>query len=759
MLENIYLAEELTSLSRRKSQVYEYKTVLKQLRDQYESEGWQVCKENKSTYRLMRGKRNSVLLEDRVWTLLYKMGFTHLSGDGGAKLLLAANNSDGPANQIDVVGVDSEVALAVECKTQLQPKKNTQFPSFLTRHSAIRQNFANSVHKQFKIDHKRIPVLALFTENFILSDNDIERAKCDKIILFNENDLTYYEQLVNHLGPAAKYQFFADMLPGKPIHGLTVKIPAVRSKMGKYTCYNFTIAPEYLLKIAYVSHRLKGKASDVDTYQRMVKKSRLRSIREYISKDGIFPTNLVISFENKNHLDFNIGVQDDTLLKAKFGTLILRPTYRSAWIIDGQHRLFAYSGHNKAPKDHLNVLAFEGLPASVQAQLFIDINHEQKSVKRNLLHELYAELNWNAEDEGKRISAIISKSIQVLNEEKDSSFYDRIMLTDAVRTETRCISLECVFNVMNQPGFFIIKKGIEYGPLWAGDNEKTLKRSVFAIKSWFNFIREGCQDWWHLGSAEGGGLAMNDGVTVCFGMLKNVFNHLTEKKINLLSLSEKELAQSISKYGKSLGEYLGNLSAEDRQLFRVSGRGGQGQMVNRRKLEAALNKIYSDFEPKGLKEYLALQASDNNKKAYEIIEKMEKTLKGIILETLKYEYADDDSWWYQAVPQKIRKKILERIDEEHGGNREDYFDLIDFREIALKNWSLFQELLAYGKHGNKDARTEWIVKLNEMRKIVMHPAKERVIDWDQLKLLQSYSEWLIAQSRHDTTAEALNDSA
>ncbi len=78
------------------------------------------------------------------------------------------------------------------------------------------------------------------------------------------------------------------------------------------------------------------------------------------------------------------------------GWLDIRCAYKSAWIIDGQHRLFAYSGHVQAAKARLSVLAFEKLPSSTQAQLFVDINAEQKSVKQSLLQELYAGLHENA---------------------------------------------------------------------------------------------------------------------------------------------------------------------------------------------------------------------------------------------------------------------------------------------------------------------------------------------------------------------------
>ena len=58
--------------------------------------------------------------------------------------------------------------------------------------------------------------------------------------------------------------------------------------MGGHNCFTFSISPDYLLKVSYVSHRSKGKASDVNTYQRMLTKARLNKIRDYINDDGIF---------------------------------------------------------------------------------------------------------------------------------------------------------------------------------------------------------------------------------------------------------------------------------------------------------------------------------------------------------------------------------------------------------------------------------------------------------------------------------------
>ena len=469
--------------------------------------------------------------------LLYRMQFQFISAAGGAKLWLDPKSSEGPKTQLDVVGIEDELALAVECKSQEKYAKRSQFQEELAKLAQIRERFARAVNgAQFPSQHKRQVALLFFVSNVELTKNDRDRAVEANVHIFDERDLDYYEKLIGHVGPAAKYQFFADMLPGKSVPGLEIRVPCVRTKMGAFNSYSFPISPEYLLKISYVSHRSKGKASDVHSYQRMLSKTRLNRIRQYISDAGIFPTNIVVNIDKKR-LAFEKVKQENTKDEQEgsgiLGWLTIRPTYKSAWIIDGQHRLFAFSGHPRAKTGHLSVLAFEGLPPSKQAQLFIDINAKQKSVKQSLLQELFAELHWDADQASVRVQAIISKAIQVLDAEPDSPLYQSIQTADATKDFKRCISLTSVFNALERTGFYIVKEKkdqvVEYGPLWAVETEATLVRTTYVLKAWLNGIRQHCEDWWNRGSSEGGGLAMNDGVTACINVLRSVFAHIAPR--------------------------------------------------------------------------------------------------------------------------------------------------------------------------------------------------------------------------------------
>jgi DNA sulfur modification protein DndB len=660
MLDNIKPVEDLGSLARKKSRDYETKTVHTKLVEENTTDGWLEDKKNENSVRLKRPKAHNQFLEDRVWTLLYRMGFTHLSDHGGGVLTINPRDNESPTSQIDVVGIDHEIALAIECKSAQTLSRRTNFQDELGKHALIRGPFSTAVRRILEGEHKRQVVLAMFHANIILSDNDKARAKEANIVLFDEQDLAYYETLVGHLGAAAKYQFFADMLPGKEVPGLEICVPAIRFRMGDKHCYNFALTPDYLLKICYVSHRSKGKASDINAYQRMVSKSRLNKIKQHISAKGYFPTSIVVNLEVK-HLQFDqVHQEGETEESGLLGWLKIRPAYKSAWIIDGQHRLFGYSGHDRAKKAKLSVTAFAGLPPSQQARLFIEINSKQKKVPQILLQTLVAELNWDADDDEVRLGAIISKAIQELDANPESVFNQRIQTSEDSKDPKRCITITSLHGAIEKAAFHIARKKsghiLEYGPLWAGDNNKTLKRTNLIMNKWFGLIRNAAPDWWDKGSLPGGGLAMNDGVGAGVGVLKSVFQHLEKQGKKLIDRDVDDLFEFVKKYGEALAAYLGSLSEDERRKFRDL-RGAQGVGTRVRHGEKAIREKFPDFNPDGLDEFLEKEKAQTNSKAKEIIDRIEMTLQKAIITELKQEFGEDESgWWMDGIPKQVRPK-------------------------------------------------------------------------------------------------------
>ena len=97
------------------------------------------------------------------------------------------------------------------------------------------------------------------------------------------------------------------------------------------------------------------------------------------------------------------------------------------------------------------------------------------------------------------------------------------------------------------------------------------------------------------------------------------------------------------------------------------------------------------------------------------------------------------------MPKAIRLEVAKRQenDDNHRGAREAYFDLIDYRNIAQANWTIFQNLLGRGKKNeSKDKQTKWMSEVNEIRNQVAHASSGVMLRADSLSRLEDYEGWL-----------------
>lgn len=111
-------------------------------------------------------------------------------------------------------------------------------------------------------------------------------------------------------------------------------------------------------------------------------------------------------------------------------------------------------------------------------------------------------------------------------------------------------------------------------------------------------------------------------------------------------------------------------------------------------------KNFRSFLLPGLDEFIRSEKEQTNLKAKQVIDRIEVLLKQLVIEELEQEYStDENAWWQDGVPKSIRLEVAKRqeSDDNRRGAKDAYFDLIDYRAIALNNWTLFQNLLGYGK--------------------------------------------------------------
>jgi DNA sulfur modification protein DndB len=722
---NIKSTTELESLAKVKKSSFEETIVANRDISQYENEGWSILKRGPNRSRLRRQKNHAVMLEDRLWWLLFKMGFKFMSDEGGATVTTGGETP--VRNQIDVLAIDENICIVVECKSRLEPGRRSSAQDELAKLSTIvdttRRALATSEHGR-----KKVGAVYAFT-NASLSDEDEERAKQAKILVLNDTAISYYEKLVEHTGTAAKFQFLADLFPGQTLSSLAKKVPAVRTRVGNQTAYIFAIEPSHLLQIAYVSHRMRGDSSSFEAYQRMVNKKRLQEIQKFIDEDGVFPTNIVVNFDQdgrNSQVQFSRARQEENESDVvTTGWLELPKKYQSAWIIDGQHRLLAFSGHPRAESSTLCVTAFDGLSFEEQANMFIEINSKQKKVSSNLLHELMASLKRNSSNVRELIGALASSVVQKLNATPESPFYNRIKSSDDNASATKCMTFTTIAKPLGDKSDFYVtrwdgKAPVEYGPLWKTNFDDCVKRSFRVINGWFEEISDVCHDIWALGSSEGGFLATNNGVAPLLKVLESVLKHLGLQECG--RMSDIDLTEKIKPFARASGDFFKSLTPADlKAMRRLQGASGHGQVM--RQVQQYLSTVFTDFQPDGLAVWIENQDIGRAQEAKLKVDDIERRLHKVVVGTLKDTYFDTDEAWWLHVPLAIRTDVSARR-EVDGRKRplDGYFYLINYKDIVDSEWNLFSPTFnKLSSDQSKSGRTNWFVRLNEIRNKAAHP--------------------------------------
>jgi len=200
----------------------------------------------------------------------------------------------------------------------------------------------------------------------------------------DEDVVDYYLDLADHLGKAARFQLLGALFAGMKIPGLEPTVPAIEGRMGNHTYYSFAIEPERLLKMGYILHRNRANSNLMPTYQRLIKKTRLKRVSQFVESGGFFPNSIILNIESGRRRRLRFEPVGKSHGVARLGVLHLPQTYRAAYVIDGQHRLYGYADSARAGTDLIPVVAFVDMPRAEQVRVFMQINENQQAVPKNL---------------------------------------------------------------------------------------------------------------------------------------------------------------------------------------------------------------------------------------------------------------------------------------------------------------------------------------------------------------------------------------
>lgn len=579
-------------------------------------------------------------------------------------------------------------------------------------------------------------------------------------IHFDENDIKYYRDLSKHLGSSARYQLLGHLFSGQKITGMDNRVPAIRAKMGGKMYYSFSIEPEKLLKIGYILHR-NNPGVDIDlmpTYQRLIKKDRLKSIQNFIDGGGYFPNSIIINLDTKRKEPmFDLSDKRIDTTETRAGILHLPQVYRSAYIIDGQHRLYGYADSKYANTDTIPVIAFMDLPEKEQLQLFVDINENQKSVNKNLRLTLEDDLYWDSKDKNLQRQALRSRIARRLGEDKGSPLYNHILIGEETeKTSICCIAMKFITDALCASSFFTKygkSNSVTHGSFDRDDLDATFLTFYRFLNSCLNIMREALPEEWEKGIQNNGILTINIGIFAFIKVLNDIVEFLLHKGI-ITPTTDKvdDIVEKVRPYLSPLISFYKRVSPKEREeIKKKRGSGGQGHYWHI--LQQVVNTEFEEFTPSGLEDWIFANLHVYNDETLDMLQKIATYVRQDIKERLMDHYGEN--WFVQGLPKAVYDKVNKQANDYKYANSStglvkepwDFITLADCKSIITQsgNWAqLFESYYTHPRYGKskekKGNKTEW---LNYASKLFGQNFEEYSVSENEYGEIRTIHTWLI----------------
>lgn len=709
--------------------------------------GWVPFKEGKTRTRFQQPKSVQQQLADDVWCLMHRMGYRTLN-IGKFQVHYEPHGENVRTIELSVVAEDDETVVVVECRFR-EERGRKSFQKDIAETKRARIALQRELKRRHGATNKHKILWLYATRNVIWSSNDVEQASEAGIKIVTENEFQYFDSFIRHLGPAGRFQFLAEFFSGQDIPGLDdVRIPATQGVFGKKKFYSFVTTPRRLLKIAFVNHQALNHPDGHPAYQRMISASRITDIQKFIQEGGFFPTNILINFNKVCR--FDLLPKETTDHQTKFGWLYLPRQYKSAWIIDGQHRLYGYSHLSGKYLDQpIAVIAFELLPPNEEAGLFITINHEQKSVPKSILVALQADLKINSTVPKEKLGALASAVAKATSGDSASPFFQRFAVQGMLSVDAQSLTIPEVVNGLVRAGLLgrVIQGNHIPGPLSGATDKATILRAQKVVELYFHLVRDANPRRWDSGRE--GCISTNPGVRAHMLLLAECCNYQqTIQGQDPSLLTEEKLVQVVTELINPVLKFIREQDdAEIRLKFsRKFGEGGVREYFEN--LADLVCTQCPEFGTEQLRSNLALKKDQRRHTADADVIKISKDILDVVVTVLKREYGDgigstgDANYWGLGIESaNIKTSAYERqLQDKTPQPKEAYLGIIALKTIVRQksNWLHFQGLFNIplpGERG-KTYYLDWMDRFNEVRRIPAHPSGGRTYSEEDYELLK-----------------------
>jgi DGQHR domain-containing protein len=676
--------------------------------------------------KMRKAKSHDEVLENRIWCILYQLGYPVLNV--GRKFSIQIANQDGKivTKQVDVFAKDDETVIVVECKS-CEEIQTRDLRKDISEFATLRKPVSNEIRGHFGKDYKPKILWAFATWNVVWKPSDVVLAKENNIAVIKDREIRYLEEISRALREAGRYQFHAEFFKDQKIPELEGKVvPAICTKLGGHRVFIFTASPANLLKISFVNHRDLRDPGGTPAYQRLLKQGRLKKIGDFLNAGNFFPNSILMSFHKKVRFDISDRSYDKT---SQFGSLYLPNFYRSCWVIDGQHRLYGCA-FAETPPATLTVIAFEKIPGVLEANLFATINREQQRVQKRLLEELDGELKWDSPIVKEQLGAIASRAIDILNAETGGPFFDHLCPPGMPTTPIQNLHLPQVKAGVMQSGllgrYSKTTASLIPGACTGKTSEESLNRLVDLLTWYFQLLRQANPDRW--GQEKSGYLRNNFGVAGHIRLLGEICSFLeSETRQIAAELELKDLTKQIEVYLRPVFRYVKEATENAfAARFKVEF-GSGGAKTYFYELSRQVKEEFTGFNPSGLSDHVAEMSAEIVAEAEQRWKWINETVHDHVVSLLEENYGDN---FFQAAiaNREIKKKALEKMMDDPADQQkppEVYLDFIQLKTIIeqKENWPLFASTLSIQMPDENKGRAkylDWFDRINKIRRIFAH---------------------------------------
>lgn len=364
-------------------------------------------------------------LNKRVWTLFEKAGFE------------TKPNSSNPAEEVVTLYRDKRRPLDLSASVKDLGVKIIGQNTTASRLKASFTTYVNDFRELRRIANANGGLFVLTGTR--VSDQDRQYAQRYGMRVWSEEELRYYESVVDAIGEYAKYEiihsFGIETDEQKFIHHVLALRFHQPNSESDANLFLFTITPEELLKTCVIYRKARGSGA---AYQRMLRKRRLLSIKDFVTqKDALLPPNIIVHLgENVTWDPLEIPDKDSSGRPIIFASkkdcelvvLKIPRAYASLELIDGQHRLYGFvkAQANIRKKFNLVVLGMADLPFQKRRDTFVAINDRSRRMDPNLV----AYLRYtDDEQECQRDNELMAIRV-VVELNKTTPFRNKIRLLD-----------------------------------------------------------------------------------------------------------------------------------------------------------------------------------------------------------------------------------------------------------------------------------------------------------------------------------------